>query len=77
MAVKLLAGVDPFGGTPYNYKTFERSHLSSEAVAVIESRGVTPGTLAPLFELPKVDGGTWRLARALTKPVLLHFGSYT
>ena len=77
MATGLLERVDPFGGNPYNYQTFERAHLSAEAAAMIGGRGITPGTLAPVFELPQVGGGTWRLSRPRNKPLLLHFGSYT
>jgi hypothetical protein len=81
MASQLVHGtairVDPFGGTPYNFTHFLRSHLIADAAGTLLCRGVPPGTVAPDFELPATDGSIWRLSAHRDRPVLLHFGSYT
>jgi hypothetical protein len=61
----------------YNYAHFERRHIVDEVVGFLNARGIHPGTLAPDFELPRVRGGTIRLADLRDRPTLLHFGSYT
>ncbi|WP_200757550.1 peroxiredoxin family protein [Effusibacillus dendaii] len=36
-------------------------------------KGLRPGSIAPLFTLPGVDGETYRLERFRGRPVLLYF----
>jgi hypothetical protein len=61
----------------YNFEHFKTKHLWIDAQATMEVRGVMPGTLAPDFELPSIDGTRLRLSDLPDKPVLLHFGSAT
>lgn len=61
----------------YNYDHFHSGHLVSEVRTTLEHRGIPPGTTAPDFELPRVDGGSLRLSALRGPPVLLHFGSLT
>jgi hypothetical protein len=61
----------------YNFKHFRAKHLLSDLQATIDKRGITPGALAPDFELPRVDGGWVRVSELHGKPTLLHFGSFT
>ncbi len=61
----------------YNFKHFRAKHLLSDMQATMEKRGISPGALAPDFELPRADGGRLRLSELRGKPTLLHFGSFT
>ncbi len=61
----------------YNFEHFRTKHLLSDAKATITKQGISPGALAPDFELPRVGGGTLRLSELRGRPVVLHFGSLT
>ncbi len=61
----------------YNYEHFRAEHIIADTRRTLAKRGITPGELAPDFELPQADGGRFRLSGLRGWPVLLHFGSYT
>ena len=61
----------------YNFEHFRTKHLRSDLQATSEKRGVSPGAMAPDFELPRAGGGSLRLRELRGKPVLLRFGSFT
>ena len=62
----------------YNFAHFRTKHLLQDGRRTVRAEGIRPGDLAPDFVLPRADGlGTMRLSDLLTKPVLLHFGSFT
>jgi hypothetical protein len=67
----------PLDAERYNYAHFRVRHVAGEARKTVRRAGVPPGERAPDFELPRVGGGTWRLAQQLNPPVLLRFGSYS
>ncbi len=61
----------------YNFEHFRTKHLLSDAKATVEERGISPGEMAPDFELSRVGGGSLRLSELRGKPVILHFGSFS
>jgi cytochrome oxidase Cu insertion factor (SCO1/SenC/PrrC family) len=61
----------------YNFSHFGWREIALDAKITISGQGIQPGTIAPDFELPRVDGGKVRLSDLRDKPVLLHFGSFT
>ena len=62
----------------YNFAHFRTKHLAQDGRRTIEGEGITPGELAPGFELPRADGeGSLRLGALRGQVVLLHFGSFT
>jgi hypothetical protein len=67
----------PLSTEHYNYPRFTVHQLAHEARVTIGRWGVAPGTEAPDFELPSVQGGTVRLGALRGKPVLMRFVSWT
>jgi hypothetical protein len=67
----------PLSARDYNYPRFTARQFAREARTTIGRWGVAPGTLAPDFELPCVQGGTLRLGTLRGKPVLMRFVSWT
>jgi hypothetical protein len=65
------------GDDYYNFKHFRTKHLLNDLQATLHQQGIQPGALAPDFELPRVDGASWRLGEQRGQPILLHFGSFT
>jgi hypothetical protein len=65
------------GRDDYNFTHFRTKHLIADMHATLQQQGIQPGALAPDFELPRVDGASWRLSEQRGKPILLHFGSIT
>ncbi len=61
----------------YNLKHFRTKHLLKDGQRTVQRWGVSPGEMAPDFELPRADGGSLRLSDLRGRPVLLHFGSIT
>ena len=61
----------------YNFEHFKTEHLIADAYRTIVGAEAKPGTVAPDFELPTVEGERFRLSEHLDTPVLLRFGSYT
>jgi hypothetical protein len=61
----------------YNFEHFRTRHLWADVEGTLQKRGVQPGEEAPDFELPVVGGGMLRLSDLRSRPVLLHFGSFT
>jgi hypothetical protein len=85
MATTALTDIErEFASTPgalpvgeYNFAHFRTRHLLYDVQGTMEKRGISPGSVAPDFELPRVGGGTARLSDLRDQPVLLHFGSFT
>ena len=61
----------------YNFEHFRTKILLHDAQRTIEARGISPGEMAPDFELPQTGGGSLRLSELRGKPVILHFGSFS
>ena len=61
----------------YNYEHFRAEQLRADTRRTLANSGITPGEVAPDFELPQADGGRFQLSGLRGWPVLLHFGSYT
>ena len=62
----------------YNFAHFRTKHLVQDGRRTVNAEGIRPGEPAPDFALPRADGtGDVRLSELLTRPVLLHFGSFT
>jgi hypothetical protein len=59
----------------YNFEHFQTKHLFKDGQRTMESKGIQPGEEAPDFELPRVDGGSFRLSELRGRPFLLRFGS--
>lgn len=65
------------GPLEYNFDHFTPRVLIEDARRTVEARGITPGKLAPDFELPAVGGDSVKLSGLRGRPVILHFGSFT
>ena len=62
----------------YNFERYRPRHAAlSSAKAVIQKRGISPGAIAPEFNLPRADGGMLSLRELSGAPVLIHFASWT
>jgi hypothetical protein len=61
----------------YNFRHFPRYVLWADTLRTVKRCGIQPGDEAPDFELPRSDGSFLRLSALRSRPVVLHFGSYT
>lgn len=59
----------------YNFAHFTTLILLEDVKRTINKEGVSPGAMAPDFELPTAMGDSLRLSELRGRPVLLHFGS--
>jgi hypothetical protein len=71
------ATVKPDSREEYNYDHFHPKYVLEDAKLAANPKGVTPGDVAPDFELRDTEGRLWRLSELRGKPVVLITGSAT